>query len=298
MRINKFKNLILLLLITIVFGITNIEQSISKKKITLGDRFLYSIKFKSNHTPNVQFIAPGEVLVSSYNLFYEKKNRHQYQYIMHLSAFDLGSMYTPTVSISASKDKKILTHKFQVESIFGETETRNYVTTFKPQIGIKLKWWNYLYLFLVILCISTGIVYLYNRFKGNRTTKKINLIKQKSAFEVAQELLDKLSKTNLWETNVKEFYFQLSYIIKLYLSDKFKLAILESTTSEIKQEIKKINLHSSYKKDVISFFKSLDPIKYAQQTPSINEAKGMINQAKTIISEIENLKENKDNDLA
>ena len=84
----------------------------------------------------------------------------------------------------------------------------------------------------------------------------------------------------------KDYYFQLSHIIREFLENKFYIRTLEMTTQEIISSKKIFPIDDDVFSDLVQFLSEADKVKYARELPSYNT---MINDKNKIISIIKNL---------
>lgn len=144
----------------------------------------------------------------------------------------------------------------------------------------------------VLLLFAAGAVYGLLRFLKKRMVRAEN-IAPKPAHEIAYEALEKLkNKDYLTRGKVKEFYQELSLIVRYYLENRFNLRAPEMTTEEFMEKAKETSLISSEHKGLLKdFLLCCDLVKFAKYGPSKEEidsslksAQKLIDQTKEIVS--------------
>ncbi|MBW1867611.1 MAG: hypothetical protein JRI38_07715 [Deltaproteobacteria bacterium] len=111
---------------------------------------------------------------------------------------------------------------------------------------------------LVIAMLIGGLIYyLLRRSKNKITTVEPTLLPE----ETARRLLDGLSVFDTMPA--REFYFQLSTILRGYIKDRFNINAPEMTTEELLPRIEKIDMDRKLRKDVKKLLSTADPIKFA-----------------------------------
>ena len=145
---------------------------------------------------------------------------------------------------------------------------------------------NYWYLLPILLILLALIWYFFIRKKETEEEK----IAKIPPFEMAIQKLADLDKKLLWQNNkTKEYYSELTDIIRTYIEKELKIPALESTTSELVNDIKKINnsnnLDISNKiilklKDLL---KEADLVKFAKSKPYATEIEMHRSYADTIL---------------
>lgn len=145
---------------------------------------------------------------------------------------------------------------------------------------------NYWYLLPILLILAALIWYFFIRKKETEEEK----IAKIPPFEMAIQKLADLDKKLLWQNNkTKEYYSELTDIIRTYIEKELKVPALESTTNELVNDIKRINntnnLDISNKiilklKDLL---KEADLVKFAKSKPYATEIEMHRNYANTIL---------------
>jgi hypothetical protein len=111
----------------------------------------------------------------------------------------------------------------------------------------------------------------------------------KPAHEIAFEMLKKLSEEKLVEQGrIKEFYEKLSFCLRQYIENRFRLRAPEQTTEEFLEELKKSDfLKPEYKQELKRFLEHCDLVKFAKYSPDNDQ----INQSLTMARQfVENTK--------
>lgn len=148
----------------------------------------------------------------------------------------------------------------------------------KPPLGVP----NYSLPVILLLLISAGI-YLSLRKKRLEEKKISEELKQLSPSEAALEKLNLLlSKNLLNEGKIKEFYTELSEILRSYLAQKYKIPVIERTTIELFQSLKGL-VDKKYNLQTKEFLQSCDIVKFAKYIPTSNEIERDIQSLKELI---------------
>ena len=119
---------------------------------------------------------------------------------------------------------------------------------------------GYVALALVFLTAITACWILWNKHK--RKIPEYTAVV--SPEETALGLLEDISE--LMDSDIKEFFFRLSLILRGYIKDRFGLDAPEMTTEELLPSITKIELDSGLAQGVRDFVLASDPVKFAKQT--------------------------------
>ncbi len=114
---------------------------------------------------------------------------------------------------------------------------------------------------LILLSLSLIAIALFLYFKKRK--KKHDVIVIDPPDVSAMILLDEIE--DLYKSDQKAFYFKLTGITKGYISRRFSVDALEKTTEELTLLIKPMDLVPDLKSKLISFFRSCEPVKFADQ---------------------------------
>lgn len=106
--------------------------------------------------------------------------------------------------------------------------------------------------------------------------------------------INALEKSKGYETDLKEYYFQLSVIVRKFLSEHYQLRLMEYTTSEVRGILKQHKIASDTIDVIEKLLNQSDMVKFAKSQPPLNEVFMVTNEARQIVDEVAslNLKEN------
>lgn len=149
---------------------------------------------------------------------------------------------------------------------------------------IKFIWW-----FLAILFV-TGLILAYI-FRKKYTPEEI--IARIPPFDLAKQRLQELDSKQLWQHNkIKEYYVELTDIVRSFIEREMHIPALESTTDELLETISDFNENSKLDipKETIKKLKILlqeaDLVKFAKSKPLSNEIEMHRNEAEHIIDNL------------
>lgn len=148
----------------------------------------------------------------------------------------------------------------------------------------KLKNPIYLWLLVVAVIATAGAVgyWLYQNKKKRDLTCE-GEAPTLSAHEEAYLALNQLKHSDLIRKGlVKQYFFQMSEILRRYIERRFHIRALESTTYELMNELKPVINQEHYQllDEILPF---CDLVKFAKYVPTPLEIIEQTNQAKTII---------------
>jgi len=305
-RHNK-TNTVVIIFFSILFSLFSIsldaqvKTSIDSTSVKIGEQITYKVEVEVDTTsfvifPEGQTFLPME-MIESYKIDTTKKDA-KYNLIKKygLTQFDSGSYTIPRQKIIIG-DKPFLTDSLYVEikNIVIDT-TKQGLYDIKPIIKVEKSpsnWWKYLLLVLVILSIIAFLIYWFVfRKKPLTEEEEIALL---PPYDRAKLALQKLDDSRYLENEeMKEYYSELTFIIRKYLDEKVYDKALESTTDELVSRLNllkdgnQIELSKEDIRNIETILKRADLVKFAKSEPDIALAEI---DRKTIDLEIDHVKE-------
>ena len=276
-------------------------SSIDSTSIKIGEQITYKIQVEVDSTelvvfPEGQTFLPLE-MIESYKIDTTKKDE-KFQLIKKygLTQFDSGAYTIPRQKIIIGT-KTLFTDSLKVEvnNIVVDT-TKQGLFDIKPIIEVDKSpsnWWKYLLYTLLILVVIAGLLYWFIwREKPLTKEEKIALL---PPYERAKLALQELDQSEfLKNEELKEYYSELTGIIRKYLDEKVYDRSLESTTEELISRLhllkdgQQIDLSKEDIKSIEVILKRADLVKFAKSKPDIVLAELDRN---TIDIEIDHVKE-------
>lgn len=278
-----------------------VAATIDSTSIKIGAQIIYSIEVKTDTTSLVVFpegpsFSPLE-MIESYETDTLKQN-DKFNLIKKygLTQFDSGAYTIPRQKIIIG-DKTYQTDSLKVEvrNIVVDS-TKQGLYDIKPIIEVEKPasdWWKYLLYFLLAIGVVAGILYWFLwRKKPLTEDEQIALL---PPYDRAKLALKKLEEsTYLKQDEFKEYYSELTLIIRKYLDEKVYDHSMESTTDELINRLRllkegnQIDLNQETIKNLENILKRADLVKFAKSKP--DPALAELDR-KTIDVEIDHVKE-------
>jgi hypothetical protein len=100
------------------------------------------------------------------------------------------------------------------------------------------------------------------------------------AHEIALEKLGQLATSGLGsDSDLRQFYFQLSEIVREYLGGRFDFPALEMTTQELSDELARLGPRGLVPGEIAGWLSGCDLVKFAKLAPPPAEARGALETA-------------------
>ena len=146
---------------------------------------------------------------------------------------------------------------------------------------------GWMWLLGVFLLLAVALI-LFFKLKKKRETIKILAPVVLSAAEKALQALDRLvEKAYPSLGKFKEYFFELSMILRRYLEEEFEIPVTEKTSEEFLFDMAQSDcLNSSQKKTVQLFLQQSDLIKFAKQETSVRECREAEGRVRGFIKKI------------
>ncbi|MGY6649294.1 hypothetical protein [Wenyingzhuangia sp. IMCC45574] len=161
---------------------------------------------------------------------------------------------------------------------------------------IRYRYENYLYIALGVLAF---IILIYFLFRKEKEEKPV-IIPKIPPYITATKELKELQTKELWQNNqVKEYYSELTDIVRKYIGGELSIQALENTTDELISLLQVENKEQGLglEKELVEKLKGLlsqaDFVKFAKQKPIESDIRGHESDAKLIINTIHKIVESK-----
>jgi hypothetical protein len=308
-RFNKRLGLCSLLFVLFFYGslfsqeekpLIEVNSAIDTSLITIGDRITYSLTIE--HADTLRIAQPGEGVnlgqfeIKDYKIYdpIKKNGRIYKKYEYVISVFDTGKFtippfpiaYFPTDSTANYKIIEASAINIYVKSVI-QDEKRE-LRDIKQPLDIP---YNYFFLISVIVIglLLIGVGFLSYKFYKKRKEKGY-LFKApeplRPAHEIALESLDILLTRKLIEQGkIKEFYSELSEIVRRYMEGRYYVAALEETSAEILTEMREQDITQDLYEKLKELLVLSDLVKFAKYLPTDEENKNAPENTREFINQ-------------
>ncbi len=297
-NINKIMRKTIIILL-IVFGVNTLSFSqkvtvnsqLDTNKITIGDQFTLTLTLTKPLNENVLFPTLSDTIIKQIEIVNEKdidtisKNENSISLTKKytLTCFDSGLFVVPSFQfIINNNDTDSITTApliLQVNTLQVDT-VKKQIADIKKPIEAPITFMEFLneyypYILGFVILAALIILWLWYRKKYKKTgTQQAKIEKPKEpAHVIAVRNLENLKTKKLWQNNrTKEYYIELSEILRIYLYNRFNINALEMTSDEIIFQINKLpEASTELKNKAKQFFILADFVKFAKANPLPNE---------------------------
>lgn len=229
------------------------------------------------------------------------KDQKVFKQTILFSSFQIGNQVFPTRNIllrdkTGKQISQILPAiNLKIQSVLNPQDKELQPAPLKQPLRLNYNWKLITFSTILLILAGTGIYFLI--WKLLRKKKKANnlslapaVIDPRAAYEIALDDLARLKNSNLLKKDlIKEYYIQLTEIVKIYFSRNYQQKIVELTTAEIMQFFSK-GFEEQTVKRIRKFFELGDMVKFARLIPSDAENEENFNRAVEIINRTKLLK--------
>ena len=273
-------------IITLLF-ISNIAfaqtASLDTNSILIGEQINFSISNTISETE--VWPTYEEFLIEGIEIIKEGKLDTSENIILQnfiITAWDSGSFYIPPISFSATSKTEGILLNVQTVILEEGAELKDIKQPMEAPIG-----WSDIWPWLVGVIILVIIIFLLKKYVFNKKeevkTKKPKVIIP--ADIIALKQLNELGNKELWQKGkIKEYYSEISEIIRRYTEDRFNFIALELATDEIISELKS-KVNNEQLTSITILLQRADLAKFAKSKPDEDENKESMQLAKHFVAQ-------------
>ncbi len=286
-------------------GGISVESAVDRSTVLIGDVIVYTISIQ--HDPDVKVRKPG--FAENLDMFevrdfaelesekIDGKIIEKLQY--ELSTFFVGEYDIPELEIkyvvepdSAYQSIKTEPIRITVKSL--NPDEAGDIRDIKPPITPPRAYKTLIFFGLGALLIAALIVfavYYVRKRKSGRSLLPKRTPPPRPAHEIALEALETLEAKNLpADGKIKQFYTELSDIVRQYMDDRYYIDAMEMTTLQLLSVMQEERLPE---RDIVlmeSLLQSCDLVKFAKYQPAeaehpkaLQSARRFIDQTKMVL---------------
>ena len=264
----------------------SIESKVDRSTIYIGDVITYSVIV--THDPAVKLEMPslaanlGMFEIRDYKVHdpVEKDGQVVSQPDYLISTFEIGEMEIPPLEIGYTVEGDSTRHSLKSEPINIVVESLNpdeagdirdiKSPIYLPRDYTMLILWSSLGLLLTGLAIFA--FYYIKRRRQGKSILPSRARPPRPAHEVALEALEKLAQSDMLATGqVKNYYIEISDIIRTYIEGRYNIIAIEMTTTQLLEKVRQERMEPGLLDLLREFLDSCDIVKFAKYIPTSSE---------------------------
>ncbi len=277
--------------------VPSVETSVNKKTAGIGEDITYSVSVTAGKDMELEIEDFGGSLADinvadsgrSERVILGKKKKVQW-YI--LNCFVTGKVTLPKLTVKYRqpgnkewKELKTEERAIEIKSELDEKGGQEKLRDIRPPVALPSKQAKLLFIFIVLVFIAIAVVLARLFFK--KTKAKCLPQRVRPAHEIALEQLEALRRKDLVrQGKIKEYYYEISGIIRHYLENRFRLQAPEMTTEEFLLYVRDYSgLAREHKELLKDFLVLCDMVKFAKYDPDGREIDSVLDSAEKFIGQ-------------
>lgn len=287
----------------------DVKSEVDTKKIVIGDWI--KLDLKATHSNDIKIIWPKiEDVIGKFELIRKDsipkistaKDENIETLTAIISIYDSGYYQVPAIPFkyTINNDTSIKVAYTEPIDILVNTiavDTTLPIKDIKDVMDVPIPFLEIIsYIALVILIIL--LIYAY--YKNYKLKKSLSSIVEQIPLlpphEQAYKELNELEKKKLWQKGfVKEYYTEVTEIIRRYIERRYSINAMEMTSTEILNSLLNVHRDKKLLEILESFLNLADYVKFAKFQPNtieneeeIKKAYTFIDNTKLVETEVEN----------
>lgn len=297
------KLFIIVLLSLTAFGMQAQERSLDvsteREEILLGEQVKMTIVLKAKATDEAQMPIIGDTLITEVEVVSRSKVDTNYtgdqsmqlelKQEFVLTSFDSG-YYAIAPLTGSINEEPIESNPFliSVRTVPIDTAKGIYDIRGLAEAPFSLtewlqEYWYWIVVGLAAIALVTILALYFSKKKPK--PKKVYAAPKRPAHETALERLSKLESQKLWQAGkIKEYYSELTDILREYIEGRFHFPALEQTTDEIIATMRHVpDFHREQIDQIRRLLFLSDLVKFAKENPIGAENESNLKLVRTFI---------------
>ena len=304
----NFRDIFVFSLLLIFIGIWGLKASSQKavlsldtSSIRIGERVQLRLNATLPKSATIYWPAISDTLTASVEVASKskvdtnatsRKDFVNYSQAILITSFDTGFHYVPPFTVLYSYPGDKSKHELLSEGVYlkvraVEVDTTRAIRDIRGPISAPLSFAELApYLAgVAVLAFIIGLIWYYLwRKRINKPLFPVITRPQGPPWQLALQSLELLENEKLWQNGkIKEYYSELTDIIRHYLHQQHGIEAMEMITSEILAAYDLAGLHSDSRKLLTNILEQADYAKFAKAIPQRTENELCMTNAKQFI---------------
>ena len=259
----------------------DLDSQVDPAQVTVGDLIRFTLTVTAGPGVEVDLPEPdpdlGEFEVIGHEAAgpVEEEGNRIWTVVYTLALYETGSFEIPPVVVGfrgdGIQDGSVETqeHSVRVESTLSDDSED--ILDIKGPLDIPRSLWSLWPWFAAALGLA-ALILLYLRRKRGETPSAISRKPRLSPYDEAHQALCGLRESGLLEEGqIKPYFTRLSEIIRRYLERRYLIQAMESTTTQLLDQLRELSLALDELKLFRDFFPCCDLVKFAKYSPPVPE---------------------------
>ena len=258
-----------------------LDSQLDLTQVTVGDRIRFTLTVTA--VPGVEVDLPeaepdlGEFEVLGHEVAgpVDEEGNRIWTVAYTLALYETGSFEIPPITVGYGGDGnefgsvKTRSHSVRVESTLSDDSKD--ILDIKGPLEIPRSLWS-LWPWAVAALGVAALIFLYLRRRGGEAPAAVSRKPRLPPYEEAHRALCRLRDSGLLEEGrLKPYFTRLSEIIRRYLERRYPIQAMESTTTQVLDQLRKLALALEELQLFRDFFPCCDLVKFAKYAPPVPE---------------------------
>jgi hypothetical protein len=285
----KWKYLTVLFLFTGMIGITygqftGANAKLEKSGILIGDQVNVELTMTAPAGSQVQWPLLTDTLAefvqivrkSGIDTVSSDKQKFTLKQNLTITSFDSGSYVIKPIIFkyifkgdTTQHSSATLPQHLDVQTI--KTDQSADIKPIKPPLKAPVTFREILPWILLVLGVAGAAVFIYYYLTRKKKVVAVPVSRLKTTippYEAAMEALETLKQKKLWQSGrVKDYYSELTEIVREYIELRYPVRAMEMTTAEIQAALKQTEISSSSRDKLDRILVLADLVKFAKEQP-------------------------------
>ncbi len=285
MRQNAIRILILICCLLVPRGQppVQLDSQPDLTQVTVGDLIRFTLTVTA--VPGVEVVLPepdpdlGEFEVLGHEVAgpVDEEGNRIWTVAYTLALYETGSFEIPPITVGYGGDGiesgsvRTEEHSVRVESTLSDDSKD--ILDIKGPLEIPRSLWS-LWPWAVAVVAVAALILVYLRRRGGETPSAVSRQPRLPPYDEAYQALCRLRDSGLLEEGrLKPYFTRLSEIIRRYLERRYPIQAMESTTTEVLDQLRKMAFGLEELQLFQDFFPCCDLVKFAKYAPPVPEQK-------------------------
>lgn len=274
-----------------------VSAKVDTRKITIGDQVRYFIEVTPEKNERLVW-APIPDTFNSLEVVEKGKidtlqenGLTKYKQRLLITGWDSGMFVIPPFEFTSvpqnGEPYQVLTDSF---SLVVQTIPVDTTRPFRPIadiLEVKTSWRDYIWYILGALLAIGLIIFLVYYFRKNKATKAPAPPPPKhieTPYEKAARMLQELEQKELWQNDmVKQYYTELTDILRTYIEERFNTPAMELTSDELLLVARRQKDMMHHYDNLATVLQTADMAKFAKAQPLPHEHTAAFEHTKTFV---------------